>query len=704
MEFEIDGSTKPARGRPGLWRLSRLRSVPRLPAGVASAPATIALLALALHLGTFVWTTGIPAARALAPNLAMSRDRHIEARWDRYARETAFIRAQTPPDSLLVLPPQAAAFGRIGNRGLTDFFVFPRRTAHAGAAALAAHEGPVYRVLMPGWGGAVTGQDHRGPQVRPTGATARLDSLFGLIQVRAARSQGSTMDHGSMDHGGSADAAWAARHDFTLISLTAGGLALALAKLALIALAGTYPAARWFAPRTAPGFLAAAFLTGATAAAVGFVLLGLLDLPASEALQLGLLAGAALPGAIWCVRRSREPRGIRRSRDRGGIPQAARSPARLATLVVTLLAIWIIVASVARPIVEWDGAAIWGIKARALYAFGTLDALRDWGAWPEYPPLVPVLMAQLAPGGEQLVKLAFPLFALALYAVIYEALAASRWPRAWRIALPALILTTPLFFEHAQIAYANLALATYVTLTVVWLRRATSWAVDEAGQPWLATGIAAAGAVLARPDGEVYSAYVALIALAWFAWHRTGSRRLGAESAPGGAAARRQLAWVIALPLAADLLWKLYFSLHLRSAETSSYFGMASQAQLAAKLALTHLPSAEELAAVGQALVTHTLSPRWWGWLPLAGALLVLTGPRRVARRFPIETAFVGLSLAGLALLSIYIGPRWGVEHYFNVTYVRLLMVVLPAMAIVVLGDVAEQCCGRGPDANRALL
>jgi len=80
------------------------------------------LIALAVHISVFFVAshTGLAATVSLWPNLP--RNEQLMLRWqgNDHFRCMSFVRPNTPPDSLIVLPPQASGFDEIGNAGLTD--------------------------------------------------------------------------------------------------------------------------------------------------------------------------------------------------------------------------------------------------------------------------------------------------------------------------------------------------------------------------------------------------------------------------------------------------------------------------------------------------------------------------------------------------------------------------------------------------------
>lgn len=575
-----------------------------------------------------------PGVARIPQDMVRSRSEHLERRWHRrdYYQRMLFVRDHTPADALIVLPATAPGLGEIGNRALSDYFLFPRRTADAGSALVSRYPGPIYRANVAGYSPETTGTP-----------SYRLDETFSLTGLRERQEPTPPVDKDFLD----------------IVPVWRLAL-LAVLKLILIVFSGTYIVARWFQSQTWPGFVASCWLVGMTVQTLLYIVMGLLGVPASEGLQFALLVLLAVPGATLLVRRQGTP----------ALPVRPDTPTVAALVVATTFLVLLFLFGIAKPLIEWDALAIWGIKARAIFAQESLRGLRLWGAWPEYPPLAPVAMAQLAIGGEWAAKIVFPLFAFALYGIVYEGLSVSKL-RGWvRILAPVPLLLAPQILEHSAIGYANLALTVYVTWSVVLLAR---WLYAGDDRLALPVAIALSGVALARPDGEVYVAYAAVIALVW---HLRRRRRL------------TPLLWM-ALPFAVDLFWKLFFTLYLRDANTYSLFGVASQGQQLVKLALTHLPLARDAFEIGQHYLRTTLGPGFWGLIPLLFLLVLLRAPRRFLRTYPVEGAFLGLGALGLAALALYIGPAWGVPYFFSVTFLRLYMVLVPLMYVLAVSELA---------------
>jgi hypothetical protein len=595
--------------------------------------------AVTLQVGIFLAQAGPGIVRLLSDR--GPREEHLARRWKRsdYYLRTAFVVENTPPDSLIILPPQHRDFAELGNRGLTDYFLFPRLTAHVGDAAIAGHDGPVYRVVVPGF-----------PAPAADLPSLARDETFALARVRDRRAPPP-----------------AATADFVRVRPSAIDLLDALVRFGLLVGAGLYVVVRHFGMRTWPGVLASSALVGMTVHTV-VMILGSFAVPAiPTTAQLAALAAMAAPSLLLL----RASPSIALGRP--------RRPELLAAAGAVLVLSGIFAVGATKPLVEWDSLAIWGIKARAIFATNSLRELSAWGAWPEYPPLVPAAMALLGVGGETVAKALFPVFACCLYALVYEATAHLDVPKWARILAPLPILLAKLIFDHAQIGYANLPLTAYVLWTVVLLAR---WLSEGSGRFALPTAVAASGMVLARPDGEAYLLFAVAIALAWILLRR---QRLATLAA-------------FALPVAVIALWKAFFVLKLRSAETASVFGSASAAHQLVRLMLSTLPRPSTIAGVLWTYLRYTFDPSLWGVIPAACLAVVLSGPRRIVRRYPVETVFLALTILGLVVLALYMAPSWGIVAYFNITMARMCMVAVPLMYLLTLSEVARYLAAHEPE------
>jgi hypothetical protein len=199
-----------------------------------------------------------------------------------------------------------------------------------------------------------------------------------------------------------------------------------------------------------------------------------------------------------------------------------------------------------RPLLEWDGWAIWGTKSRALYEFGgatgpvftsdvylplqhplllpSLDAI-DFRAMGTYDPtLVHVQLALLAFG-----------FLLGLVSLLRD-----RVPLALVGASALAVLSAEPVLKQLSTGLADVPLAFFVALGLVgagrWLASGERWA--------LVAGTLFLGAASLTKSEGLFFALAALLALAPFAWSR-----------------RRELGLATGAVVAIVLPWRLFVSL-----------------------------------------------------------------------------------------------------------------------------------------------
>jgi hypothetical protein len=177
-----------------------------------------------------------------------------------------------------------------------------------------------------------------------------------------------------------------------------------------------------------------------------------------------------------------------------------------------------------RPLWEWDGWAIWGLKARALYAFGgvsnpVFESHVYAHHMQDYPLFVPALEATAyrAIGGvdEQLVHLQLLGLAVGFVGALW-ALLRPRVP-AELLGLSLLaIVAAPGVLDALAANYADVPLAIFVALGVAALAR---WLLEPQARtlPWAALFLACAA--LTKNEGAVF-ATAALVAALVFARRR----------------------------------------------------------------------------------------------------------------------------------------------------------------------------------------
>ncbi|HSF82824.1 MAG TPA: hypothetical protein VLA49_16435 [Anaerolineales bacterium] len=163
--------------------------------------------------------------------------------------------------------------------------------------------------------------------------------------------------------------------------------------------------------------------------------------------------------------------------------------------------------SVGRSYHSTDAILLWGAKGYGLASTGTLKSVVNWGTnTVPYPLHVPLLVASfkmLFAESLPASKLFFPAYYLGLIALTYQALLQAKRPRSFARLATLLIVTSPLIFRHATIAYANLALSFYLVAAAVTLQSMLSSEQENglADLVALLSGFLFAAAAWSRPEG-----------------------------------------------------------------------------------------------------------------------------------------------------------------------------------------------------------
>ena len=287
-----------------------------------------------------------------------------------------------------------------------------------------------------------------------------------------------------------------------------------------------------------------------------------------------------------------------------------------------------------RPLLEWDGWAIWAMKARALWEFGGADG-RVFTS-PDYAPLhldYPLLFPSLEAtafrvmGGfdgtlvhVQLVALAFG-FAAALWSLLY-----GRAPGdVLGLSILALMAAPPVLILLSW-NVADIPVAFFAGLGVAALGR---WLVADEGWALACATLFLGAAALTKNEGLVF-AVAAFVALAG-ALSLRGRRRL----LPAGFAA-----FAVALTI---LPWQVFTAVHdLRNTDYD----------LGKLLDFGYLSDRSERVEPAAAELWRQIGLERWGYVvPL---VFVALAAALLARRFALAAfaaVWLGLSFAGLLLV-----------------------------------------------------
>lgn len=450
--------------------------------------------------------------------MILSKDEQLRRIWGDFYKQMQFINKVTPEDSLIIFPrPESFSDDtKLRHAKLAQCFLFPRRGVDIGVREILSHRGPVYRIVIPGF-------DHEEPHL----GEYRLDDHFRLwlLRERAGPPAGLV-------------------RDFRRMRITIPMRMGALVKFFLIMLVGTGGVALYFSERSHLSFFTTSFLLGTALDALGYVLLSLARISLTEPVQFLYLGVLSLLSFLVLLRTGRwkDLFGQRRIFSRGGV------------LIVGLWFGLLFLKGLTSPIQGRDACGIWAAKAQALFAFHDLRVLGFWGAnlGFNYPPLLPIVMSQMALGGEGMVNVLFPFFALCLYATLRDEIEDTKFSAFMKAVLPLAIFGSPFFFRHSLQAYANLPLAVFVTKAITVLSSALR---EQTRRAWLALAMILCGVVFVRPDGSFY--LIVLMAVAFLAsWFKGQKLTYGI---------------CFSIPLGCMFLWDLYcvFVLHVRPADLS---------------------------------------------------------------------------------------------------------------------------------------
>jgi hypothetical protein len=283
-----------------------------------------------------------------------------------------------------------------------------------------------------------------------------------------------------------------------------GLLALNVVYLALgVGLIGFLRAARSWSELAAK--LGLAYLTGVCVAGIAAAELAVADVPLRP-VPLAVAAALVLGAGLVRFRRGLQPSGRR--------GEARLWGSRLigaAALVQAGLLLGVAGSAFAvRPLWEWDGWAIWGFKARALYAFGgvsnpAFESHVYAHHMQDYPLFLPALEATAfrAMGGvdERLVHLQLLGLAVGFVGALW-ALLRPRVPGEL-LGLSALaIVAAPGFLDTLASNYADVPVAIFVALGLAALAR---WLLDDEPRllGWAALFFAAAA--LTKNEGALFA-------------------------------------------------------------------------------------------------------------------------------------------------------------------------------------------------------
>lgn len=297
-----------------------------------------------------------------------------------------------------------------------------------------------------------------------------------------------------------------------------------------------------------------AYLVGVAATGVLAASLALVDLPVGLP-ALAVLAGLSLALGVLRLERG-SAAGSRSARQGGVFGLASAGLAAAGSVTLVLLLAHAAPAFAVKPLTEWDGWAIWGVKARALYEFGGTAAPVFSTYQPvSHPIFLPALEAvdHRAMGAYDGTLVHVQLIALAIgFAAAMWSLLGDRVPAGLcAVGLLALLSASPVLAQLSS-NLADIPLAFFCALGVVSLGRFLL-----TGESWtLATAALFSGAaMLTKSEGLLFAGASFVAAAAVLASVRDRAR-LG------------RLALAALAAVAMLVPWRIFLAVHdLRNAE-----------------------------------------------------------------------------------------------------------------------------------------
>jgi len=298
-----------------------------------------------------------------------------------------------------------------------------------------------------------------------------------------------------------------------------------------------------------------------------------------------------------------------------------------------------------RPLLEWDGWAIWGTKARALYEFGgannpvfTSDAYLPL----QHPLLLPALQATdfraMGVYDPTLVHVQLLLLAVG-FLLAFVSLLRDRVPFVLVGTTVLAVLAAEPVLKQLSTNLADVPLALFVALGLVGLGR---WLATGERWPLIAGALFLGAASLTKSEGLFFSlaALLALLPFAWRRWRELGAAALGVVA--------------IVLP------WRLFVELHGLPLVEYRFRNAVSPGYLS--------DHSDRVRPAVDGLLDEIFTLEWGLLVPLFAAALVTA---IVARRY---------ALAGFAAL-------WTLLAFAGLVLIYWISVIPIELALVWSGD-----------------
>ncbi len=549
-------------------------------------------------------------------NSTQQLEKHYQDNYGPLYRQFQSIKAMTPAQCMIIFPPMKGEALRVGNAGLASFFLFPRHLVYAGDRNISNYKGPIYRMT-------VNNQEV---------SVVRLkESAEGFVQADV--------------------------EDFTQLQMSWVRAVHVFIRFLSIILCGAL-FLLWCRKKWALGQLA---LNSILVGIVFNVFLQLLSNLLGYALT-GFYADAvllvfALGGAIQ----------LARNKASISMMKSVSVIEQLCLFVVGIVFAFLFVKAYNTPIMAWDACAIWGAKAKAFFAFGDLRAIFNYGAHPQYPPLLTVFMGQMGIGGEGVVQLIAPLMYLCLYLIIADELRNLGLNRLMQILLPVVLLLVPIFAAYALRTESVLVLAVFLTKALMLLSKYKDKG-DIADFKLLI--LVLCGLVMVRLEGYVYALLIIIPLI----------KMAGERGLP------RRLLFLIVVPFLMVLMWAL-----LCVANSSvSWSGFLIKALGAGRVAVQVGPNFLNPSYMVETAIhffSSFLNLSAYGVIPLLFIVILLFRPRNLLRSAWVEVNFLAVIILGMLGFMVFVAPLGGREEPLLDSLLRYNMIFIPIMFIALLKE-----------------
>ncbi|MBD3263757.1 MAG: hypothetical protein GF375_01485 [Candidatus Omnitrophica bacterium] len=529
-----------------------------------------------------------------------------------------FIQKNTPSDSMLIVgrPSETEGLGLLKYTELCDYHLFPRLTTYEDDyEGYRNYPGPVYKIEV------IKGKDK--PFLLPEGSLKFRDS-YSLIPY---------------DLPGDTQSELKGLGDY---KETKPNFLLGFAKLFLIITSGMFLTLKRMKFKGGLDFLITSFLAGLIINSLVYIILSILGIKFTELLQFCLLSLLAAP-LLFQIPELKKIFKVKKS-----IPLKQS----VYFFPVAGFFLFLFFKSILMPVSSWDACLIWGIKAKVIHVFLSLNYIKFWGCHPFYVPLLPVSMSQLMIGGQAAVKTLFPLFAFCLYGVIYTDAAGKIRPFLLRMVLPLLIFTSPVFFKNSFLVQPDL-------LSVVFLIKSVSLGGDMyrefSAKKTFTLAVILSGLVLTRPEGLLYCAVIVSILFLKFVKDKSFKFEMMS----------------LLMPFFIFLLWRVEYL--LMPAGLSKYSRDLSYF-LSPGLFVETISSVD-WGRISYSVLKYSFNPYFWGLIPVIFFLALLLRRLSILKDSPFEWRVFVLSFFGILLFSWTAGYLWGIEFYFETLFNRYHMV-----------------------------